>query len=48
MARELGFAFFMLALVLLIVAVKGSLRTVDRIVVGRWHARPTCKKPAGE
>ena len=44
---DLAFAFFILALILLVALVTGGLRVVDRIVTGGWGIHPQCKKPRG-
>ncbi len=41
----MGFAFFIVTLILLIAATMAGLDLVDRIVVGDWGIRPVCKKP---
>lgn len=37
-----AFGFFVVALVLLVLVVSGSLRVVDRILTGDWGLHPQC------
>lgn len=42
---SLAFAFFVVALVVLIAVVAGSLRLVDRLLTGDWGQHPRCAGP---